>query len=499
MKSWRLHELLGLETPAHGDDPIIRGLATDSREVRPGGLFLACRGTESHGLAYLDQAIERGAVAVAWEPSTLYPHMACSLPSLPVANLSRQVGSIAARFYGHPSRDLFALGVTGTDGKTSCTHMFAQMAQALGHRCGVLGTIGFGFLDALAPATHTTPDPVALQAWLARLAEEGADCLAMEVSSHALDQGRIRGVELDAAIFTNLSRDHLDYHGDLDNYARAKRRLLDTPELKALIINADDDYGARWIAEFAKRRPVVAYAIDREPACAQWLRAVDIEKSAQGLAFALRTPDAEYQVRSGLLGHFNIYNLLAVTAAWLAAGEALPRIVAAIGQIHTVPGRIEPFRAEGKPLVVVDYAHTPGALSQVLRAVAEHRPSGGRIICVFGCGGDRDRGKRPQMAAVAAELADQLILTDDNPRSESPQDIIADMLAGLPPGRAYQVIHDRATAIDRAIAMAAAEDVVLIAGKGHEDYQQIGRDKRPFSDRKQVARVLGQEALSCSA
>ncbi|MGJ8668180.1 MAG: UDP-N-acetylmuramoyl-L-alanyl-D-glutamate--2,6-diaminopimelate ligase [Oceanococcus sp.] len=498
--SFRLSQLLEVDAALCGENPVVRGIAMDSREVAEGYLFLACRGTESHGLLHLQQALQRGAVAIAWEPSNGYAAPDCGLPVLAVANLSRRVGLIAARFFAHPTRNLFVMGVTGTDGKTSCAHLFAQAAERLGRRCGMIGTVGVGFLDELRTATHTTPDPVALQAGLAALVQDGADSLAMEVSSHALDQGRINGVELDVAVFTNLSRDHLDYHGDLRNYARAKRRLLETPDLGALIINADDDFGRLWVDELAASRAVIAYGVAARPECKDWLFAENIQKSPQGLSFDLVSPQGRWPLRCGLIGHFNIYNLLAVAAAWRAAGLDLAEVVDALCGVTTVPGRIEAFRAPGKPLVVVDYAHTPAALTQVLSALKEHCQADGDIYCVFGCGGDRDRGKRPQMAAAAAELADVLILTDDNPRTESPQDIVADMVVGIPAAYEYTVIHDRGMAIDQAMQQAGPLDLVLVAGKGHEDYQQIGLERRPFSDREYVAsRLHGDGGLACSA
>jgi UDP-N-acetylmuramoyl-L-alanyl-D-glutamate--2,6-diaminopimelate ligase len=268
-----------------------------------------------------------------------------------------------------------------------------------------------------------------------------------------------------------------------------------------LVINIDDDHGAKWAQELAASRPVVSYGIDTTPQSQQWLRALNLQKSPQGLSFDIQTPDGVWTLHSGLLGHFNVYNLLAVAAAWQAAGVTMPQVIQALAAAKTVPGRMEAFRAPGKPLVVVDYAHTPAALSAALRAVSEHRETSGvgRIICVFGCGGERDRGKRPQMAAAVAEAADMLIMTDDNPRSESPQAIVAEMLVGLPDGIEALVMHDRATAIAQAIAGANKHDVVLIAGKGHEDYQQVGQERRAFSDRLEVARCLGQEVLACSA
>lgn len=499
MSACKLSQLLEVDAAVCGANPQITGLAMDSRAIKPGDLFLACRGTESHGLAHLQQALDNGAAAVAWEPGSCWSPPACSVPMVPVQNLSRRAGDIAARYYGRPTRGLFVMGVTGTDGKTSCAHLFAQVAERLGRQCGMIGTVGVGFLRDLQQATHTTPDPVSLQAGLADLLAQGADSLAMEVSSHALDQGRINGVDLDVAVFTNLSRDHLDYHGDLENYARAKRRLLELDGISALIVNADDDYGRRWAKELAAK-PLVAYGVDAKPDAKDWLWAKDIEKSPQGLSFTISTPDGDYSLECGLIGHFNIYNLLAVAAAWRSAGLPMQDIVDALGSVSTVPGRIEAFRAAGQPIVVVDYAHTPAALQQVLSALCDHRRPGGKIYCVFGCGGDRDRGKRPQMAAAAAALADVLILTDDNPRTESPQAIIADMLEGLPQGQARNIIHERGLAIDQALKQAGENDLVLVAGKGHETYQQIGHEKRPFSDREHVRkRLQAQEVLACSA
>lgn len=494
-----MRELLGLSAKQCPFDLPVAGITTDSRKVQPGYLFLACRGSEAHGLVYLDQALERGAAAVAWEPGERYPQLETRVPSVAVANLGRQVGEIAARFYAQPSRELFVMGVTGTDGKTSCVHLAAQAAAHLGRRCGMLGTIGFGYLGELDPASHTTPDPVAMQCWMRRMVDSGADSLAMEVSSHALDQGRINGVALDVAIYTNLSRDHLDYHGDLRNYARAKRRLLELEGLKAVLVNVDDDQGRAWAKEFAVSRPVISYGIDQPAGGERFLRATELRRSPDGLAFTLVTESQRIDFACGLVGRFNVYNLLAVAGAWCAAGLPLDEVAAALARVTTVPGRLEAFRAAGQPLVIVDYAHTPAALIQALAAVAEHLPEGGKIITVMGCGGNRDAGKRPQMVAAAAARSALLVLTDDNPRYESPQEIMADMLEGLPANQDYVVIHDRATAIDHAIRRAGPQDLVLVAGKGHEDYQQIGAERRPFSDRRFVAQCLGQEDLACSA
>ncbi len=488
--SWLLEGLA--EVPA-AQDRAVSALTADSRTVVPGGLFLACRGTENHGLDWLDEALAQGAAAVVWEPCARYTRApACDVPTIAVPGLAAQVGEIAARYYDHPTRKLFVLGVTGTDGKTSCVHLFAQAATALGQRCAMLGTIGNGFPGALQPATHTTPDPVSVQRWFAELQAAGARALAMEVSSHALDQGRVAGVVFDAAVFTNLSHDHLDYHGDLVNYARAKRRLLEREELSAVLLNIDDAWGRHWAESLAAQRRVIAYTLGTEPVAGEHLRACDVVQDPAGLSFRLCGSWGEVTVRSGLLGRFNVYNLVAVAGALCVAGHGLEAIAGALAAVQTVPGRMEGFRSSaGGPLVVVDYAHTPAALDAALTALAAH--TAGELWCVFGCGGDRDRAKRPRMAAAAARHADHLVITDDNPRSEAPDAIVAEIVGGLPAGVDSRVIHERATAIDHALAQAGDGDVVLVAGKGHEDYQIIGDQRRSFSDRAFVASRLGQE------
>ncbi|WP_028080041.1 UDP-N-acetylmuramoyl-L-alanyl-D-glutamate--2,6-diaminopimelate ligase [Solimonas soli] len=487
--------LAGYGVPAPDFD--VTGVEIDSRRIGAGDLFLACKGTGgTHGLAHLEQALRRGAAAVAWEPASGFGEPDIGIPQIAVPDLARRAGEIAARFHGRPSEHLYCVGVTGTDGKTSTAYLIAQALDALRHPCAYIGTIGIGRVGQLDKNTHTTPDPVTLQQWLARLRGEGVRACAMEVSSHALDQGRVAGVHFRTAVLTNITRDHLDYHGTVERYAAAKRRLFEREELASAVLNRDDAHGAAWADALEPRLQVIRYGIEGAAPRGAYLIARDLQLSVAGLAFTIDSHLGRASLKSGLLGRFNVHNLLAALGALLAHELPLADAVAALAQAHTVPGRIEGFRGpRARPLVVVDYAHTPEALRQVLAAARAHTP--GRLHVVFGCGGDRDRGKRPLMGAAATELADRVIVTDDNPRSESPQAIVAEILAGIgltaKPVEAPRVIHDRAAAIRAAVAEAAADDVVVVAGKGHEDYQIYGSEVRAFSDRAFVADLVGAE------
>ena len=482
-----------LDGLAVAPDLEISGVQMDSRRVTPGDLFLACRGHGQHGLTFLDQALENGAVAVAWEPGEGVVAPDTQLPAFEIANLARRAGEIAARYYGHPSRQLFTVGITGTDGKTSTAHLIAQTLERLQRPCAYVGTLGHGRLPRLVAGDHTTPDPVSLQRMLAQLQELGAEACAMEVSSHALDQARVAGVEFDLAILTNVTRDHLDYHGSIENYAAAKRRLFEYEGLRAVLLNRDDARGAQWAAELAPTHHVTRYGLDGElPADGSYVIGRELRLHEGGIELQVDSSWGRATLRSRLLGRFNAYNLLATLAAVLHAGFTLEQAIAALGESVTVPGRMEAYRGPAaEALVVVDYAHTPGALAQVLSAARAHTP--GLLWCVFGCGGDRDRGKRPLMGAAAAKHADRLIVTDDNPRGESPESIVAAILDGIGERNAVRVIHDRAEAIATAVREARAGDTVVIAGKGHEDYQIHGRERRHFSDREQAARHVGLE------
>lgn len=476
--------LTGIAAVTAEDDRTIAGITLDSRSVRAGFLFIALPGGQCDGRAYIADAIARGAVAVIAEHPA--PDGGGAVPTFTVQGLRRRIGEIAERFFGHPSRQLQIVGVTGTNGKTTCTHLLAQALSGGARRCGVIGTIGNGFPRQLKPATHTTPDAVHLSAILADLLAAGATDVAMEVSSHALDQDRVGGLAFAGAVFTNLTRDHLDYHGTMEAYAAAKARLFDVEPLRFAVCNTDDPFGVQLRARVAARGiPVLGFGFDSGD-----VRIVSVTGEAGGLAVGMRTPAGAISVRSQLFGRFNALNLAAVTAVLLLDGRlSLPEIAEALSQVQPVPGRMERFGGRGRPLVVVDYAHTPDALEQALRALREHVQ--GRLFCVFGCGGDRDVGKRSQMGQVAQSLADAVILTDDNPRRESGDAIIASILEGMRhPAPEVLVERDRRRAIARALEQAGPADAILVAGKGHEDYQEVGRQKLPFSDRDSVCALL---------
>jgi UDP-N-acetylmuramoyl-L-alanyl-D-glutamate--2,6-diaminopimelate ligase len=483
MPAVRLSTLLaGLGEAPPSFDPEIHGLTLDSRAVEPGFLFLAVPGRQADGRAYIGAALARGAVAVLYDADGVatqdYGARAIGVPGL-----RRQVGVIASRFYGAPSRSLQVIGVTGTNGKTTTTHLLAQVLDAPERRCGLIGTLGSGFPGALDPSLHTTPDAVSVQRLMAGFVAAGAQAVCMEVSSHALDQGRVAGVTFDIAVFTNLTRDHLDYHGDMTAYAAAKAQLFDFPHLAAAVINADDLFG-RELIERAKTK-VMSFGLDNGA-----VRARAVQPSIDGLEIEVSTPHGVTRLKSPLLGRFNAANLLAVLAVLLTTGMPLAEAAARLAHAQPVAGRMERFGGDGRPLVVVDYAHTPDALEQVLVALREHGT--GKLLCVFGCGGDRDRGKRPQMGAIAERLADVVIVTNDNPRHEEPQAIIEEIVAGM--RTTPTVVAERADAIRAALAAAQPGDIVLVAGKGHEDYQQVGDRRLPYSDRDTVRALLGEAA-----
>lgn len=468
---------------------LIRELTQDSRNVRPGDLFLAVAGSGTDGRAHITDAIARGAAAVAYEAEGAPEIQDSAALLIPVQGLQAQLSAIAGRFYGEPSRALTMLGVTGTNGKTTVSQLFAQALDLLGESCGVIGTLGNGFPGRLADSGFTTPDPIGLQAALSDLKHAGAGSVAMEVSSHGLAQYRLAAVDLDIAILTNLSRDHLDYHGTMAAYAEAKARLFAWPSLKARILNLDDAFGEQLAAEYAGQG-VKTYSLSRNDAD---LYCREIRFGKQGVEAAVVTPQGEAWLRSPLLGRFNLSNLLAVVASLSALGYALGDIVAVLPRLQAPAGRMQTLIREDAPLVVVDYAHTPDALQQVLQALRPHVASGGRLVCVFGCGGERDTGKRPLMAQVAEQQADWVLVTDDNPRHEPAAQIRADILAGFTNADAVQEFDDRALAIATAIGQSKAGDVVLIAGKGHEDYQEVAGVRQPFSDVLQAGKALDGE------
>jgi UDP-N-acetylmuramoyl-L-alanyl-D-glutamate--2,6-diaminopimelate ligase len=455
-------------------------LALDSRRVQPGDVFLALPGAHADGRAYIADAVARGAAAVIYERGA-HEIAVPPAPTFAVADLAAHAGEIAHLVYGRPSEQLWLCGVTGTNGKTSVSQWIAQAMHALDRKCGVIGTLGSGFPPALAAGLNTTPDAVTLHATLARFLREGAVACAMEVSSIGLDQGRTNGAHFDVAVFTNLTRDHLEYHGSMEAYAAAKRKLFAMPGLTGAVINLDDPFGRALAAELSGQLELLGYTLEAAPDIerhgAQRLRATDLEMTADGVAFRMRG----VRFSAPLVGRFNIANLLAVIGALLLGGETLEDCAAALKTIVPPPGRMQAVGGAGQPLVVVDYAHTPDALEQVLITLRETATvRGGRLVCVFGCGGERDPGKRPQMGAIAERRADSVLLTSDNPRGEDPQAIIAAILAGMRTSPAVET--DRATAIRQAVMQADARDVVVLAGKGHEPYQEIAGRRFPFAD-----------------
>jgi UDP-N-acetylmuramoyl-L-alanyl-D-glutamate--2,6-diaminopimelate ligase len=472
----------------------VAGLSLDSRGVRPGEAFLACRGRSAHGLAHLGQALANGATVVLWEPGqgVVAPELPLGIVGLPVAELGAHAGLIADRFYGEPSAALRVVGVTGTNGKTTCAYLLAQAAALCGVPGAYLGTIGFGRPGQLHDAGLTTPDAVTVHRRLAEARDEGAAMLSLEVSSHALDQQRFAAVRFDTAVLTNLTRDHLDYHGTLEAYAAAKARLFESPGLARRVLNHGDPFG-RELA--ARSSPAVTIGYSADPArpaphTGAWLNATALETSATGLAVRVESHAGGGWLRTRLIGGFNADNLLAVLGVLLGWGVNFTRATEALAESIAPPGRMQSFGGErNRPLAIVDYAHSPDALEKALRAARSH--ARGRLICVFGCGGDRDPGKRPLMGGIAESLADLVYVTDDNPRSEDPAQVRRQVLEGMrAPARAIEV-GDRSQAIAMAVATGQGGDVVLVAGKGHEDYQIVGREVRHFNDREQVLAALG--------
>ncbi len=463
-----------------------RSMTADSRRAGQGSLFLAYPGERVDGRGFIAQAVAQGVDAVLWEREGFAWNAEWQVPNLGVSDLRRRAGEIADEFYGHPSRRLWMVGVTGTNGKTSCSHWLSQSLTRLGRKTAAIGTLGNGFPGALVETVNTTPDPILLHGMLADYLAQGAAGVAMEVSSHGLVQGRASGVHFDVAMFTNLTRDHLDYHGDMAAYADAKRQLFRWPGLGCAVLNADDGFGTEVAAELAGSDVrVLTYGLH-----AGDVRGQRLTLGQDGLSMEISTPDGEATLRTRLLGRFNAYNLLAVLAALLASGVALVDAIDVLAQVEPVAGRMQRLGGQGKPLVVIDYAHTPDALEKVLATLREQ--TAGRLICVFGCGGNRDKGKRPLMGEVVSRLADVAVVTSDNPRHEAPLAIIDEIIAGM--GGNYRIETDRAAAVAHAIGMADANDTVLLAGKGHEDYQEIDGVKLPFSDLEVARRALGEAA-----
>jgi UDP-N-acetylmuramoyl-L-alanyl-D-glutamate--2,6-diaminopimelate ligase len=458
------------------------GLAVDSRRVAPGDVFVAMPGHHVDGRTYAVDAVRRGAAAVLYEAGE--PPM-LDVPAIPVTGLAVLAGEIAHLVYERPSERLWMAGVTGTNGKTSVSQWIAQAMCLLDRKCGVIGTLGGGFPGQLIESVNTTPDAVSVHRALAGFADEGAVACAMEVSSIGIEEGRVNGVHFDVASFTNLTRDHLEYHGSMEVYGAAKEKLFGWPGLGTAVINLDDPFGAQLAARLAGRVPTIGYTLENREGGDRVLAARDIVMSGATLSFTVDGVRFEAPV----VGRFNISNLLGVIGALLAGDETLADIAAVLHRIEPPPGRMQAVGGHGRPLVVVDYAHTPDALEKALGTLRDTAAARcGKLVCIFGCGGDRDPGKRPLMGAMAERLADRVLVTSDNPRSEDPLAIIEAIASGMKHRPAIE--PDREAAIRCALAEAAADDVVLLAGKGHEPYQEIAGVRRPFSDL-----ALAREAL----
>ncbi|MCZ6617864.1 MAG: UDP-N-acetylmuramoyl-L-alanyl-D-glutamate--2,6-diaminopimelate ligase [Gammaproteobacteria bacterium] len=485
-------------------DVQIEGLTEDSRQVKAGDGFIAIRGAVVDGHDFAMDAERRGAMAVLAQRADLK----VNIPVVAVAQLPARRGALAAKLYGDPSRNLRCVGVTGTNGKTSIAHFIADLAGRLGEPAGYMGTIGWGDIGSLEQTKLTTEDAVTIQKRLARFAKEGKHWVAMEASSHALHQGRVDDVAFHTAVFSNLSRDHLDYHPTFDDYAQAKSRLFECVSLQLAVVNVDDPFGrtleqrllqrsgrrllqrsGRRLLQRSGRRPVKRLAVLSYGSGDADIRWRDLRFSNTGVCGKWSTPWGSAEFSLPLVGEFFVANVAAALGVLCSAGHDLTTVVSAAEKIVPVPGRMEFFQVSGGPAVVVDFAHTPDALEKVLATLRRHTE--GELVCVFGCGGDRDPGKRPLMARTAERCADVLWLTSDNPRSEDPEHIISDMRKGLmDPGNTFE-LPDRTEAITRAVESACAEDLILVAGKGHEQYQEIQGQRIPYSDRELVARLTG--------
>jgi len=499
LHQWALEQLAALNVT-------VTRLATDSRTIKRGDTFIAYPGEKADGRQFIAQAIAQGANAVIWETQHFAWDEDWQVPNLGVSDLRHKAGWLADAVYGTPSEKLWVVGITGTNGKTSTSHWIAHALNEAGKRCALIGTLGNGFLGdngfagGLQASANTTPDAIRVHGLLADFLRGGAQAVAMEVSSHALSQGRVNGVRFDVAMLTNLSRDHLDYHGDMQSYAAAKRKLFDWQQLKYVVLNFDDAYGTGLAEQLQDAdSEVIGYGLSDEAlqfAERLGLRMVYgnlLEMTGQGLQIDVHSSWGAKQINSVLVGRFNAANLLGALAVLLVSGISLNNAVLSLSKVQPVSGRMQRLGGSQQPTVIVDYAHTPDALEKVLQALREvSTATRGRLICVFGCGGDRDRGKRPMMGIVAEKLSDFCIVTSDNPRSENPREIIAEIVSGMNEEN-HEIIVERAAAIQLAISRARPGDTVLIAGKGHEDYQEIDGVKHPFSDV-----VVAQQALRVS-
>ncbi len=489
--NWSLDELLkGWTTLQENYSAIsINGLSIDSRFASVGDLFFALRGLQQHGLQYSQQAVDNGVAAIAWESSDeITPQdLPTSVPCVEIPNLQRKLGLISQRFYHNVSARMHVIGVTGTDGKTSVSQFIAQALQSLKLSCGVIGTLGYGIYPNFSNASHTTPDAVRTHELLNDFYIDDVTNAVIEASSHGLVQGRLNGIQFNTAVFTNLGRDHMDYHDSIEDYGNAKRLLFQSENLQNAVINIDDEFGLQLANEFSDQLKVITYSIQEDSVQSNsYIKATNFEFDSGATHFEIHSSWGNANVTTNLVGKFNVSNLLAVLGSLLAHDVVFDEAVCAIESVQTVPGRME-FIANS-PAVVIDYAHTPQALTNVLKVLRENCM--GELWCVFGCGGDRDQGKRKLMAEAVEQYADIAVLTDDNPRFEDPEAITNEVSSGFSSSYSYSLIHDRREAIHHAIHNAKQDDIVLIAGKGHEAVQLIQGKQLPFDDKKIANEVL---------
>lgn len=477
------------------NDSSILGLSLDSRDIIQGYVFIALAGSKQHGMAYIDQAISNGACAIIYDPagieSTLVEQNSSQIPMIALDELAVKLGHIAARFYGKPSELMTVIGVTGTNGKTSCSQFLSQMLDD----CGIVGTLGWGNWNNLQKTLNTTPDALEMQRILAELLKTNKKVVAMEVSSHGLDQGRINGVAIKGAIYTNISRDHLDYHGTMEAYLQAKLLLLNSPSLAFVVVNLDDQYSDRIITAIPENVAIWGFSVKgKTRSDCTCIKAENIVNTDDGIEFDLHCQDNKHKIKAPLYGDFNVENVVTVFTAMLAMGITESEAIKRLGFIRSITGRMERLGGKGTPLVFVDYAHTPDALDKVLFSAKKHCTQA--LWVVFGCGGDRDKGKRSQMGRIATQWADHVIITDDNPRYENALDIVNDILKGCKDignstiSRNVEVIQDRTLAIQSVLTRASAKDCIVVAGKGHEHYQEINGVRLNFSDSQVINDAL---------
>lgn len=477
-------------------DKSVSGLSLDSRKVQSDWLFLSLAQNVEQRSEYLQQALNLGASTILYDSETGLTAEQTQLveqaqaEAYPIVLLAQNASEIAARFYDFPSDKMTVIAVTGTNGKTSVSQFIAQSLDFLGVECGVIGTLGVGKIGNLSSTGMTTPDPVLMQAVFAELYSQGCSHVVLEASSHALAQGRLNSVAIDVAILTNLSRDHLDYHNTMDEYALAKKQLFMFESLSTAILNTADEFGRSLIQDLVTNQSVRIMSYNAHKVDNSTLTATAIESHLSGMSFTISYQEQTAPIKSNLLGRFNVDNLLATLAGLVAIDVGFDKACLAIQQCHAVEGRMQTYSAQNQAEVVIDFAHTPDALTQALTSLRTHLPQQGVLWCVFGCGGDRDKGKRAVMGQCAEHYADKIVLTADNPRSENNHDIVAEILMGIKKPEVVHIEHDRQQAITFAVVHASQHDIVLVAGKGHEDYQEIAGKKIPFSDAKAVIKAL---------